>query len=97
MASKVIYQRFLWFHNKIKEGKYPNTRTMAENFEITRFKDIYPWIAEQVWHPARKVSSKKDGKMLLRVPVADFRKSNARFSNTVLRWKSDHLQKSEAI
>lgn len=36
MPSKVIYQRFLWFHNKIKEGKYPNTRTLAENFEITR-------------------------------------------------------------
>ena len=36
MSSKVIYQRFLWFHNKIKEGKYPNTHTLADNFEITR-------------------------------------------------------------
>ncbi len=36
MSSKIIYQRFLWFHNKIKEEKYPNTRTLAENFEITR-------------------------------------------------------------
>jgi predicted DNA-binding transcriptional regulator YafY len=36
MSSKIIYERFLWFHNKIKEGKYPNTRTLAENFEITR-------------------------------------------------------------
>jgi hypothetical protein len=36
MSSKNIYQRFLWFYNKIKEGKYPNTRTLAEGFEITR-------------------------------------------------------------
>jgi predicted DNA-binding transcriptional regulator YafY len=36
MSSKIIYERFFWFHNKIKEGKYPNTRTLAENFEITR-------------------------------------------------------------
>lgn len=36
MSSKIIFERFLWFHNEIKEGKYPNTRTLAENFEITR-------------------------------------------------------------
>jgi predicted DNA-binding transcriptional regulator YafY len=36
VSSKIIYERFLWFHNKIKEGKYPNTRTLSENFGITR-------------------------------------------------------------
>lgn len=36
MSSKIIYERFLWFHNEIKNGKYPNTKTLAENFEITR-------------------------------------------------------------
>jgi predicted DNA-binding transcriptional regulator YafY len=36
MPAKVIYERFLWFHNKIKEDKYPNTRTLAKQFEITR-------------------------------------------------------------
>jgi predicted DNA-binding transcriptional regulator YafY len=36
MSSKIIYERFLWFHNEIKKSKYPNTKTLAENFEITR-------------------------------------------------------------
>ncbi len=36
MSSKIIYERFLWFHNQVKEGKYPNTKTHAEKFEITR-------------------------------------------------------------
>lgn len=36
MSSKVIYERFLWLHNKIKEHKYPNTRMLSERFEITR-------------------------------------------------------------
>lgn len=36
MSSKIIYERFLWFHTRVKEKKYPNTRTLAENFEITR-------------------------------------------------------------
>ncbi|MBN1381226.1 MAG: WYL domain-containing protein [Deltaproteobacteria bacterium] len=36
MSAKVIYERFLWFHNKIKENKYPNARTLAEHFEVTR-------------------------------------------------------------
>jgi len=36
MPSKVIYERFLWFHTKIKEKQYPNTRTLGEKFEITR-------------------------------------------------------------
>jgi predicted DNA-binding transcriptional regulator YafY len=36
MPSKVIYERFLWFHKRVKAEKFPNTRTLAERFEITR-------------------------------------------------------------
>ncbi len=36
MSSKVIFERFLWFHTKVKEKRYPNTRTLGEKFEITR-------------------------------------------------------------
>ena len=36
MASKIILERFLWFQNEIRKGNYPNTKTLAENFEITR-------------------------------------------------------------
>jgi len=36
MSSKIIYERFLWFQNQIKKGGYPNTKTLAERFEITR-------------------------------------------------------------
>ena len=36
MSSKVIYERFLWFHKQIKYGRHPNTRDIAEKFEITR-------------------------------------------------------------
>jgi predicted DNA-binding transcriptional regulator YafY len=36
MSSKIIYERFLWFHNKIKKDKYPNTKDMAEEFGISR-------------------------------------------------------------
>lgn len=36
MSSKVIYERFLWFHASVKDKKYPNTRSLAEKFEISR-------------------------------------------------------------
>ncbi|HPL67964.1 MAG TPA: hypothetical protein PLG94_15640 [Smithellaceae bacterium] len=36
MSSKVIYERFLWFHAGVKEKKYPNTKSLAERFEIIR-------------------------------------------------------------
>ncbi len=36
MSSKIIYERFLWFHAEVKEQKYPNTKTLAEKFEIAR-------------------------------------------------------------
>lgn len=36
MSSKVIYERFLWFHGQVKDRKFPNSKSLAENFEITR-------------------------------------------------------------
>ncbi|MEE9911026.1 MAG: transcriptional regulator [Deltaproteobacteria bacterium] len=36
MSSKLIYERFFWFHNKVKENKYPNTKTLSEKFDISR-------------------------------------------------------------
>ncbi|MFO7570387.1 MAG: WYL domain-containing protein [Smithellaceae bacterium] len=35
MSSRIIYERFLWFHNEIKQSKRPNAKTMAARFEIT--------------------------------------------------------------
>lgn len=35
MSSTIVYERFLWFHNEIKQNKYPNTRTLAKQFEIS--------------------------------------------------------------
>lgn len=36
MSSTIIYERYLWFHHQIKSSKYPNTKTLAEQFGITR-------------------------------------------------------------
>ena len=36
MSSKIIYERFLWFQNEIKKGNHPNTKILAEKFEINR-------------------------------------------------------------
>lgn len=36
MASKVIYERFLWFYGQVKKGMHPNAATMAEHFEISQ-------------------------------------------------------------
>lgn len=35
MASAIIIERFLWFHDQIKNNKHPNTTTLAGQFEIT--------------------------------------------------------------
>jgi len=35
MPSKIIYERFLWFYNQVKRGRYPNASTMARRFEIS--------------------------------------------------------------
>lgn len=36
MPSKSLFERFLWFHSRVKAGKYPNARVLAEKFELTR-------------------------------------------------------------
>ena len=35
MSSKVIYERFLWFHGRIRQGLFPNARDIAEKFEVS--------------------------------------------------------------
>jgi predicted DNA-binding transcriptional regulator YafY len=36
MSSKVIYQRLLWFNDRVKAKKFPNATTLAERFEVSR-------------------------------------------------------------
>ena len=36
MPSKVIYERFLWFHTKVRAGCYPSARTLSDRFEVSR-------------------------------------------------------------
>lgn len=35
MPAKIIYERFLWFHNRIRAGSFPNARTLSEHFEVS--------------------------------------------------------------
>jgi len=35
MGVKNIYERFVWFDNQVRAGKYPNATTLAEKFEIS--------------------------------------------------------------
>ncbi len=35
MSDQLIYERFFWFHGRIKAGRYPNARHLAEEFEIS--------------------------------------------------------------
>lgn len=35
MATKAIYERFLWFHSRVMAGSYPNASTLAARFEIS--------------------------------------------------------------
>jgi predicted DNA-binding transcriptional regulator YafY len=35
MSERLKYERFFWFHEQIKAGKYPNAQHLAEEFEIT--------------------------------------------------------------
>ncbi len=35
MKRKFTFERYIWFHNQIKSGKYPNRKTLAERFEIS--------------------------------------------------------------
>lgn len=36
MGDQLKYERFIWFHNRIKAGKYPNARHLSEKFEISQ-------------------------------------------------------------
>lgn len=36
MASAIIYERYLWFHHQTKNGKYPNTKNLSEQFGVSR-------------------------------------------------------------
>ena len=43
MSDRLKYERFCWFHNRIKAGRFPNAARLAENFEISRrtaYRDI---------------------------------------------------------
>jgi predicted DNA-binding transcriptional regulator YafY len=35
MGSKNIYERFIWFDDKVRRGRYPNATKLAEKFEIS--------------------------------------------------------------
>lgn len=36
MAKKLSYERYLWFHGKLKRGQYPTLTEMSEYFEISK-------------------------------------------------------------
>jgi predicted DNA-binding transcriptional regulator YafY len=35
MSDRLKYERFLWFHGQIKEGRFPNAGNLAETFELS--------------------------------------------------------------
>ena len=35
MGSKNIYERFIWFEDRVKQKKYPNTTSLSKQFEIS--------------------------------------------------------------
>ncbi len=43
MSDKLKYERFIWFHGRIKAGKFPNASHLREEFEVserTAYRDI---------------------------------------------------------
>jgi predicted DNA-binding transcriptional regulator YafY len=36
MAKKFSFERYIWFHSKLKAGRYPKLADLAEKFEISR-------------------------------------------------------------
>ncbi len=36
MSKKLAFERYYWFHNQIKAGKFPNSKTLAIKFEISQ-------------------------------------------------------------
>ncbi|MCX8023249.1 MAG: WYL domain-containing protein [Syntrophorhabdaceae bacterium] len=35
MAKKLAYERYQWFHGQVVSGRYPNAKTLSEQFEIS--------------------------------------------------------------
>lgn len=61
MPSKVIFERFLWFHHQVGRSRYPNAAALAERFEVsakTAQRDIEfmrdRLLAPLVYVPARR-------------------------------------------
>ncbi len=43
MSDKLRYERFFWFHGRIRAGKFPNAGDLKEKFEVsarTAYRDI---------------------------------------------------------
>jgi predicted DNA-binding transcriptional regulator YafY len=36
MSKRLSYERYLWFHQRLKQGKFPKLRELMEKFEISR-------------------------------------------------------------
>ena len=36
MAGKLAYERYYWFHEQIKRNEHPNSKLLAEEFEISQ-------------------------------------------------------------
>ncbi len=36
MGDRLKYERFLWFHDEVKSGKYPNATYLARQFEVSQ-------------------------------------------------------------
>ena len=36
MAKKLSYERYAWFHGRVKAGVFPNSARLADHFEISR-------------------------------------------------------------
>ncbi|MEW6219090.1 MAG: hypothetical protein AB1634_06080 [Thermodesulfobacteriota bacterium] len=35
MGEQIFLEHFLWFDQRVREGKYPNARHLADEFEVT--------------------------------------------------------------
>jgi predicted DNA-binding transcriptional regulator YafY len=84
MHGSIAYERFAWFHDRIKSGRYPNSRDLdpsspAAAFDVNSacFIQFTPfrarWIRQQTWHPDQTHRNTADGGIELSFPVADFR------------------------
>jgi predicted DNA-binding transcriptional regulator YafY len=61
MAKKLAYERYLWFHSRVKAGRYPNAADVARHFEVsekTAHRDIR-FIAERLQAPLEYDTRKK--------------------------------------